>query len=875
MLLTSRITKPKSPPAVVDRLRLYQRLDGWRDVRAVVIHAGAGYGKSLLVSRWLEVAGLETRTAWLTLDEGDADPHRFIHHVAAALATMVPDALEMALLVLSDSQGSPDRALTGLLGAIAELAQTQAGGQEIILVLDDLHRVQAPQIDALLLTMLEHSPANLHFFLLARYRTELPLARLYAHGRILALTADDLRFTEEEVWAYLLQHGFAAPNAPDVAQLARRVEGWVTALQLAILSQRQREDVAALVGALQGHHGWLAEFLTDEVLSHLTPDLRLFLLQTSILDEFDAGLCAAVTEDAGAYTHLGTVVRANLFLIQTGGEQARFRYHQLFRELLQHRLAAQVPASAVAALHRRAAARLEAEGQIRAAIGHLLAAGDDDEAAALVERRVRQTLVQDLYRAQTLLALLPHALVARRPQLMIDRCLIAILFDDKRALDYVQEAALTLQHQQAPAAVMERFHAELLVLRMVSHFLLRQLDATRDTSRQAQPMLAVLDNLYVGIYQFIQMHLHGNQGKHTDMVTAAQIGMAAFEQAGFATGVTAMRRELAKGSMRAGNGAEAARMFEQLCSAFGHNRQTAIRDWVLVYDAAAENSYLLNQLEQASAYQRAAMDLALLLQDHELVEMIDTLGKMVNGRFAANDTPAGAHRNAASAAGFSATSDILNARKVQLLLAAERYDLAWQLIKAAGIQLELMQTDHIHRRLATFLWAYIGNGVDLELVTPVLKRTLANAQQHGDRLHQLQILAMTAWQQWKLQHAEAARVTLAAAMQLACDTGYVRVLLDNSDLLHLLQESGVAFPPVSPRKPRILPTSEGASALTEQERRVLGFLAAEYTYEQIAAEMVISVNTVRTHVRHLYKKLAVRRRDQAIAAMLRAGAGTA
>ncbi|MBK8048827.1 MAG: hypothetical protein IPK16_17925 [Anaerolineales bacterium] len=240
--------------------------------------------------------------------------------------------------------------------------------------------------------------------LLSRQRPALPLARLYAQGQVDVITAADLSFTQEEVHAYLLRQGFPAPSAEDVAQLTGRSDGWITAIRLAVLALQKSPDLHRLLTALHGNNSWLADFLTDEVLSKQTPRLHRFLLQTSILDSFNAELCATVTGIVDAYQALAESARADLFMIplETPGW---YRYHHLFQEMLQHRLMTQHPAGTVADLHRRAAAWLAGADQPRGAVQHLLQAGANVEAAALVERSLRSALANDLYQARALLAL--------------------------------------------------------------------------------------------------------------------------------------------------------------------------------------------------------------------------------------------------------------------------------------------------------------------------------------------------------------------------------------------------------------------------------------------------------------------------------------
>ena len=194
MFLSPRVSKPTYPATIIDRPRLYRQLDRWPELRAIVIHAPSGYGKSFLVSRWIDHAGLDGCAAWLSLDEGDGDPRQFAQHVAAALDRVVPGALGLAQPILKDSEGSTQRVLMRLFSALWEEAGTGSltADRQTLLVLDDLHRVQSAEVDAAIRLILEQGPSQLHVLLLTRKRTTLPLARLYAHGKIAVLDAKEV-----------------------------------------------------------------------------------------------------------------------------------------------------------------------------------------------------------------------------------------------------------------------------------------------------------------------------------------------------------------------------------------------------------------------------------------------------------------------------------------------------------------------------------------------------------------------------------------------------------------------------------------------------------------------------------------------------------
>ena len=633
---------------------------------------------------------------------------------------------------------------------------------------------------ALIATCLEHGPADLHFILLARRRTALPLARLVAHGKIVALDAEDLRFTEEEVAAYLQSRGFLPPTGAELAELTVRSEGWITALQLAVLALRERSAVHDLLDVLHGANTWLADFLTDEVLDRQPPELRHFLLQTSLLDSFNAELCAAVTGMADAYGKLAAIARADLFLIPLDGK-GWFRYHHLFQELLQHRLQAQAPAPIVAELHRRAATWLAGAGEAHSAVRHLLAAGATDQAAALVEAELRTMLLRDPYQAQSLLALLPSGVVMRRPQLMLDRCRIALLFDDRQALSYTQEAERTLQMQASTDPHASRHHAEWLVLQAGGAFLRGDLAAAADVLRAAQTHLSLLDDFHTGMFQFLQMHLHRHAGRRTEMVQAAEAGLAAFERADWAAGVVALRRELARLSMVSGDSQEATRRFQAIARGGNLGRVLVTNELILANYLAAENCYWQDQLGQARAYQQACMALAVQLQDQELIYLARSLGAVLATPATGPDVQelASPLSQVRSRAAFEYSLDC----RTRSLIAVGQRDLAWQLVDEIGRELQRVALGSVRRTLIiTYLRVHIARGVDLPAVTATLAEALTLARTGGERFIELQLQALTAWQQLQLNGAEAARAALAEAARLARETGYVRVLLDIPDL---------------------------------------------------------------------------------------------
>ena len=272
-----------------------------------LISAPVGYGKTTLVSEW--VACCERPVAWLSLDEGDSDPTRFLTYLVAALQTIAANIGEGVLDVLQSPQLPPTESiLTGLLNEIA------AFPNNFTLVLDDYHVIDSKPVDNALTFLLEHLPPQMHLVIATREDPNLPLARLRARGQLTELRAADLRFTPTEAAEFLNQVMGLNLSAEDIAALETRTEGWIAGLQLAALSMRGREDVHGFIKAFAGDNRYIVDYLVEEVLQRQPEHIRSFLLQTSILDWLSGPLCDAVTGQAEGKVLLETLERGNLFV---------------------------------------------------------------------------------------------------------------------------------------------------------------------------------------------------------------------------------------------------------------------------------------------------------------------------------------------------------------------------------------------------------------------------------------------------------------------------------------------------------------------------------------------------------------------------------
>src|SRR5918998_136534 len=379
-ILTTKLYVPPPRPEAVPRPSLVERLDEGLRRKLTLIPAPAGFGKTTLTSEW--VAGRRRPAAWLSLDERDNDPTRFLTYLVAALRTIAANVGDGVLGALGSPQPPPTESiLTALLNEITTIEE------DFVLVLDDYHVIDARAVDNALTFLLEHLPPRMHLLISGREDPQLPLARLRARGQLSELRAADLRFTPSEAAEFLKRVMGLSLSAEDVAALETRTEGWIAGLQLAALSMRGREDVPGFIRAFAGDNRYIVDYLAEEVLQRQPERVRSFLLQTSILERLSGPLCDAVTRQQDGRGMLEALERGNLFVIPLDERRHWYRYHHLFADVLQAHLMAE-QSEQVSTLHRRGGGGVEQDGSAADAIRHALAAEDFERAADLIELAV-------------------------------------------------------------------------------------------------------------------------------------------------------------------------------------------------------------------------------------------------------------------------------------------------------------------------------------------------------------------------------------------------------------------------------------------------------------------------------------------------------
>ena len=449
------------------RPRLTDTLDRGLSRPLTLICAPAGYGKTILASSFLETCSLPS--VWLALDENDNDLRVFLDYLLAAIDSAFPNSLHGTKGILAGATLPPVSVIADSL--INELAGL---GRPFILVLDDLHEIHDPDIYRLLDALLRHPLRGLHVMFLTRREPALGLGKLRARDQVTEIRSHDLRFSMQETAVFMDRAIDAVLRDDALAALTERTEGWAAGLRLAALTLRYGGDVDHQVARSHAENRYVTDYLVSEVLAHVPPEIRDFLVRTSILSRLCGSLCDAVTQSEGlpphGQAHLEWLEDANLFTLSLDEGRLWYRYHHLFQVLLQRDLARQLNAEEIRALHRRASAWYANHGEIEEALRHALAGQDTLGAVQLVaEHRHHLLNTEQRPRLERWLRLFSGADVLQHPDLLLARAWLALpgRANSRTVLELVEQAQALVDQMTGQAEHASQLQGEIDTLRSI------------------------------------------------------------------------------------------------------------------------------------------------------------------------------------------------------------------------------------------------------------------------------------------------------------------------------------------------------------------------------------------------------------------------
>jgi LuxR family maltose regulon positive regulatory protein len=856
-LLETKFFAPRRRAGVVSRARLTNLLDRGAQAKVTLISAPAGFGKSTLLADWLVD---RPRVAWLSLDAGDDAAATFWTYVAGALRRVAP------------AIGEPD-ASAPVESTLATLVnEVHAAGADLVLILDDVHVIGSADIHEQLGFLVDHLPPNLHLIVATRADPPLPLARLRARGDLVEIRAADLRFTPDEAAAYLNGAMDLHLTERDVAALEGRTEGWIAALQLAALSMQGRADVSDFIKGFAGDDRYIVDYLAEEVLQRQPPRTRDFLLRTSILDRLTAPLVDAVTGADDGRATLDALDRGNLFLIPLDDRRRWYRYHHLFADVLRARLADEQP-GIVADLHRRASEWFAANAEPAEAVEHALASGDAERAADLIELAMnfmRQTRQEG--RAHRWFNALPADVYANRPVLSIDYVATFVQLGDLTGVDAMLrnaerwlDPAADRQHMIVlDQAEFRRLPGSLPLYVAAQARLRGDTDTALAYARQSYERSAPDDLVgrgsaagFLGLELWSRGDLAGGQGPWSEAARN-------LEQSGHLSDVLGVSIALADISLAQGHLNEAFRVLEhglQLGTPAGAPVRRGAAD---MHVGLSELVHERNDLDAALAHLRASDALgeaAGLPQNRyrrqvaaarieqsrgdldAALRHIDAADAVFNGDFFPNVRPVPAIR-------------------ARLWIAQGRVEEALRWAREQGLGADddltyLREYEHV-----TLARALLATG---DAAGPRLLDRLIEAADAGGRGRVLiELLTLRS-----VTQERGALASLERAVSLAAPERFVRTILDEGPRVDALlarldvpyardlRAAAGAPPPARPMGALVEP-------LSDRELDVLRLLAGDLDGPDIANELYVSLNTVRTHTKNIYAKLGVNSRRAAV-----------
>jgi LuxR family maltose regulon positive regulatory protein len=480
VLAATKLHIPALRPGHLHRVELVGTLIAHARSRVALVAAGPGSGKTSLLSEWHADSRERRPFAWISLDSADNDPVRFWDGAFAALQTTAPGIGGSAQAALhSPGTTVTDQVLPLLINDLAELTEP------VVLVLDDYHLIENGEIHGACELLVERLPSTVQLVISTRSDPPLPLSRLRARGQLIEIRGGDLRFNMTEAGVFLNDVVGLDLEPDEIARLHERTEGWAAGLQLAGLSLRGREDHRQLIDAFAGDDQHIVEYLGFEVLDNEPPELREFMVQSSVLERLSGPLCVAVTGYPDSERLLQRLERENAFVIALDSKREWYRYHHLFAELLRHELTRARP-ELVAELHRRASAWYRDAGAIHEAIGHATAAGAYENAIELITTHWYEFLQRG--RQETVASWidkLPAETVVHDPNLCLTKAWLAVNSGRLDEVDRWIEAAGSTSAGQSEAEELPPLASGVASLRAIHRYMSGNVGAAVAAGRRA------------------------------------------------------------------------------------------------------------------------------------------------------------------------------------------------------------------------------------------------------------------------------------------------------------------------------------------------------------------------------------------------------
>jgi LuxR family maltose regulon positive regulatory protein len=877
-LLHTKLMPPRLPSAVVERGELLGRLDAGLAKKVILVSAPTGFGKTTLVRLW--IASRDFSSAWLTLDEHDNDPVRFWTYVCSALRTVDPRLGRVTLSLLTSPQPPAfESLLTPLLNDLARLEKS------CVLVLEDYHAIKSPEIDAGMAFLVQHLPETVHLVFITRADPDLPLGILRARDELLEVHANDLRFDEEVTQTFLQATVKAVLPSSAVTRLLHKTEGWPAGLRLVALALQNKDgpaEVEKLIGSFSGSDRYVADYLIHEVFESQPKEIQTFLLKTSFFQRLTGSLCDAILETNNNAATLVQLERDSLFLVQLerGGERIWYRYNPLFAESLQYLARQRLDENEVAALFEKASSWYEYHGLFDEAIETALTAKLFNRVMTLIEKFIE---IHDLSALRTLgrwLADIPQPEIFGHPVICFTYAQVILYSTDRFAPATAARIEPFLQAAESTWRAEGDWHrlGQLLSFRGNVAWWQGEVQKAFEYSHQALEKLPEQDVFWRGnsllsvSYEALSA---GQILEAQDLVLEARARLGAAQNM---YGVLAAIQFLAEIFYWQGELEQAEQLNRQI-QAEAVGDESMLDDQGIAALSLAHIAYERNELEEAEGLAERALELA-RQRANEMLQVQATL-RLAHLQSAKGDPWRAQELLKSLEAHIRNPALLREIHDAQALLSSWSHDTSsldwWLKIISSEDQSALyLQKEREAFTLARLRIAEGQAGEALELLKPWRE----DAARNGRVRSQVEALCLEALAQHTDANGTQAASLLGEALAIGQAKGFRRLFLDEGTrMAALLQAVASTLPNRSLQRfvttllhsfsPESISSSATESApvlveaLSQQELRVLRLLAAGLSTADMARELVVSNNTVKTHVKSIYRKLGVNSRSEA------------
>lgn len=887
-----RRTKLHRPHVGRDHLHrqiLLNKLDQLIYRPLTLVSAPAGYGKSNLISSWLDIN--EIPGAWLSLDEQDNDLRQFLFGLLSAVQSIFPEVAQEVHSMVSAPNLPPIKVLANYL--INDMDRIDG---DFVLVLDDFHVINKTSISEFLQELLLHPPRAMHLIIVGRKDPFLPISALRARDQITEVRIHDLRFTESEVKELLNLTLGGRVEETTAIELAKNTEGWVTGIRLAVLAARSQENSVNEFLKLKGNAAYVMDYLITEILNVQSQTMRHNLLVTSILDRFNSGLCDAISgsvseQDEGEFDGAEFIVKLNsenLFLIALDTENCWFRYHHLFQNLLKTQLNQKYSSGEVATLHTRASDWFENDGLIDEAIKHALAAGNENRAVQLVEQNRQTMLNSDSWHVfEKWLFQLPDTIIQQHPELMLAQTWVHY-FNYRfklipQTIDVVESLLSDNPEDKSSYGEIYLFRGAMNYMMGDGFNALKYLERALKLIPRSHHMVRGFADIYYGLAGQMQ----GQKERVVHVLSGLLVDHSIELPRKIRVLIVLVWIHVISGDLSA-----ASLLNKQLVETATKNNLLPFISWGfynqgLIHFHRNELDSAIRHFSQATAHEylmlrRAHVDckvgLILAYQVKQEKEKADEIFESLFKYVSPLNDPV--------------LQEIVHSCKNRLsLMRGEAIDTSdmrgvnsKKYFGAMALWLEIPVITQCRVLLAR------GSNNELKEAEMKLLEYLKLNQAHHNTYHTVEVLGLLAIVYEKLGKAEEAVTVLDRAMALARAGGFIFMFLEMGlPLANLFKRlsgktaskdhikkilyafEGIkpeadtevsALNTISPHTPSAQPLIE---PLSNRELEVLELLAQRFQNKEIAENLFISPNTVRTHLQNIYQKLNVNSRQLAIA----------